>query len=227
MPWSTWRREIEFFIGAPNCRLSSLLCGLAPARSDTPEIIFYSEARSQSFVDSPFPLQLNLRQGIKQESGDGEMTGPRFALASGCSSAAHRSLARQCAGAGLSVAAGEGDRSLRRRRAGRRHRPPDRQHPAGEFRPALRDREPHRRRRRDRHAGGRQVAARRLHAADDVEHPDRERIAGAAAQIRTDARSRADRAGQLFRPRHRGSSLGAGEDAAGIHRARQIAARES
>ena len=30
------------------------------------------------------------------------------------------------------------------------------------------------RRRRHRHAGSRQVAARRLHAADDVEHPDRE-----------------------------------------------------
>ena len=103
-------------------------------------------------------------------------------------------------------------------------RAPDRQHPAGEFRPALRDREPHRRRRRDRHARGRQVAARRLYAVDDVEYPDRERIAGADAQIRIDARSGADRAGQLLRPRHRRASLGAGEDAGGIHRARQIAA---
>ena len=34
------------------------------------------------------------------------------------------------------------------------------------------------------------VGARRLYAVDDVEHPDRERIAGAAAQIRVDARSR-------------------------------------
>src|SRR5688572_20661264 len=42
---------------------------------------FIPRVRSQSFVDSPFLLQLNLRQGIKQASGDGEMTSPRVALA--------------------------------------------------------------------------------------------------------------------------------------------------
>src|SRR3954463_5618183 len=44
-----------------------------------PRLSFIPRVRSQSFVDSPFPLQLNLRQGIKQASGDGEMTGPRSA----------------------------------------------------------------------------------------------------------------------------------------------------
>ena len=38
----------------------------------------------------------------------------------------------------------------------------------------------------------------RLHPAHDVKYPDRERIAGAAAQIRIDARSRADSASQLL-----------------------------
>src|SRR4029079_10161286 len=80
VPASTWRREIEFFIVSPNCRFEpssgSLLLG-----SLHPTLSFIPRARSQSFVDSPFPLQLNLRQEIKQESGDGEMTGPRIVMA--------------------------------------------------------------------------------------------------------------------------------------------------
>src|SRR3954451_15217795 len=79
VPWSIWRREIEFFIGAPNCRLSSLLCGLAPAPSDTPEVIFYSEGAQPVFRRQPVPIPVNLAEKIKQASGDGEMTGPRSA----------------------------------------------------------------------------------------------------------------------------------------------------
>jgi hypothetical protein len=60
VPASTWRREMEFFIGAPNCRLSSLLCELAPARSDTPEVIFYSEGAQPVYRRQPVPLAAKL-----------------------------------------------------------------------------------------------------------------------------------------------------------------------
>src|SRR6476469_3297232 len=176
VPWSTWRREIEFFIGAPNCRLPSLLCGLAPTRSDTPEIIFYSEGAQPVFRRQPVPIAAKLAASNKTRvrgwRNDGPKVCTRNCAGSGCSSV--NGIAHRRAGAGLSLTAGKGDCSLWRRRTCRRDRSPDREHPAGKFRPTLRDREPHRRRRRDRNAGSRQVAARRLYAADDVEHPDGE-----------------------------------------------------
>src|SRR5215211_3996149 len=65
VPLSTSRREIGLFIGAPNCRFPSLLCGLLLGQIH-PRLSFIPGGRSQSFVDSSFPLQLNLRQGIKR-----------------------------------------------------------------------------------------------------------------------------------------------------------------
>ena len=53
----------------------------------------------------------------------------------------------------------------------------------------------------DRHRRGGQVAARRLHAADDVEHPHRQRDAQHHQVVRPDARLRSGGARQLFRPR--------------------------
>src|SRR5437868_12179699 len=51
-----------------------------------------------------------------------------------------------------------------------------------------------------------------------------ESLVRTATQIRLDARSRADCAGQLLRSCHRGAPAGRCENAAGIHRASQIAA---
>src|SRR4051812_14176323 len=176
VPWSTWRREIWFFIRAPNYPLSSLLGGLAPARSDTPEIIFYSENTQPVFRRQPVHIAAKLaarnKTRVRGRRNDGRKVCTEDLTGAGCS-AVHNVTSR-CTGAGLSLPAGEGDRSLWRRRSGRRHRPPDREHSTGEFRPAVRNREPHRCRRRDRNSGSREVDARRLHAVDDVEYSDRE-----------------------------------------------------
>ena len=64
----------------------------------------------------------------------------------------------------------------------------------------------------------------RLHAAVDVEHAHRQRIADAEQAVRADERFRRGRADQLFRPDDGGASIGAGEDAEGIHRAREVEA---
>src|SRR3954451_10156993 len=158
MPWSIWRREIEFFIGAPNCRLSSLVCGLAPARSDTPEVIFYSEGAQPVFRRQPVPIAAKLaarnETSVRGWRNDGPKVCAGDCTGSGCSSV--RGIAHWCASAGLPVAAGEGDCSLWRGRTCRRHRPPDREHPPGKLWPTLFHREPYRRRRRNRHARGRQ-----------------------------------------------------------------------
>src|SRR3954471_4058060 len=107
VPWSIWRREIEFFIGAPNCRLSSLLCGLAPARSDTPEVIFYSEGAQPVFRRQPVPIAAKLAARNKTSVRGWRNDGPKDCAGSGGSSA--RNIAPDRAGPGLSVAAGEGD----------------------------------------------------------------------------------------------------------------------
>ena len=60
----------------------------------------------------------------------------------------------------------------------------------GDARPAVRDREPARRRRRHRHRRGGQGRARRLHAADDVQHADDQRVADAEQAVPADARLR-------------------------------------
>ena len=64
-----------------------------------------------------------------------------------------------------------------------------------------------------------QVAARRLHAADDVEHAHHQRDAAPQQAVPADARLRAGGAGQLLRPHHGGAPLGAGQGPEGVHRA--------
>src|SRR5438034_62717 len=59
-PWSTLRLDIKLFIGAPDCRLSSLLFGLASARFDTPEVIFYSKGAQPVFRRQPVPIAAKL-----------------------------------------------------------------------------------------------------------------------------------------------------------------------
>ena len=61
--------------------------------------------------------------------------------------------------------------------------------------------------------------ARRLHAADDVEHPHHQRDAAPQQAVPADARLRAGGAGQLLRPDHGGAPLGAGQGPEGVHRA--------
>ena len=73
------------------------------------------------------------------------------------------------------------------------------------------DREPAGRRLGHRHRRGRQVGARRLHAADDVQHPHHQRDAAAQQALPADARLRAGGAGQLLRPHHGRAPLGAGQ----------------
>ena len=113
-------------------------------------------------------------------------------------------------------------------RRGRRHRQSRAHHrAAGQqgARPADRDREPAGRRQRDRHGRGREVGARRLHAGDD-RHLDRREPEPQAAALR---HAEGLRAGEPARDRAGdpdGASEGAGEDAAGVRRAREGAARQ-
>ena len=184
-PASTHAGALEHGRDAKSCDFSLVHSSAVRGELGTPQVIFYSDA-----VDRVYRRQrdcIAARLGTDNRTrliqGDAEMK----CRAKVCTLRWRRhcwrlpTLLRPMPRGGLSGAAGQDHRSLRRRRAGRRHRAPDRQHLAGKLRPALRGREPHRRRRRDRHAGSRQVAAGRLHAADDVEHPDRERIAGAGS----------------------------------------------
>ena len=75
---------------------------------------------------------------------------------------------RDAGGGRLSGPSGEGDRTVRSRRAGRRHGAAHLQQGRRASRPVVSDRQPWRRRRQHRHRGRRGLAARRLHA--DVDH---------------------------------------------------------
>ena len=118
----------------------------------------------------------------------------------------------------LSRSGRQDHRAVRRRRAGRRlcalHRPA----PAGNPQAVVRSREPAWRRLGDRHQRGGQVAARRLHAADDVQHPHRQRDAQHHQVVRPDARLRAGGARQLLRPRYGRASDRRGQGPEGVHR---------
>ena len=85
------------------------------------------------------------------------------------------------------------------------------QHSAGVAQAAVRGRGPTRRRLHHGHRRGRQGRARRLHAADDVQHPHRQRDAAAQPPVRADARLRRGGADQLLRPNHGGAPIGACE----------------
>src|SRR3954463_8366545 len=158
-PFSTSRREIpKRFILVPRS---------SEAKLRTPECILYSEAGPLVYRRQRIGLAARL---IARNDDWGETNDwPEVCAGAGCGPDR-----RACIGAGLSLPAGKNHRAVRRGRARRRHRPADRQHAAGELWPALRGGEPHRRRGRDRYGGSGEVAAGRLHAADDVEHPDRQ-----------------------------------------------------
>ena len=125
----------------------------------------------------------------------------------------------------LSDALDPAGRAVRRRR---RHRQPRAHHrAAGQqgARPADGDREPAGRRQHHRDGRGREGRARRLHAGDD-RHLDRGESEPEGAALR---HHEGLRAGQPARDRAGdpgGASESAGEDAAGIRRAREGAARQ-
>src|SRR5215204_233454 len=60
VPLSTLRRDIGLVIGASNFRLPSLLCGPAPVRSHTPEVIFYSLRAQPVFRRQLVPIAATL-----------------------------------------------------------------------------------------------------------------------------------------------------------------------
>ncbi|CAA9268287.1 MAG: BUG/TctC family periplasmic protein, partial [uncultured Acetobacteraceae bacterium] len=80
--------------------------------------------------------------------------------------------------------------------------------------------EPARRRRGDRHGGGGQGGARRPHAADDVEHPHRERDPHPQPALCAAARPDAGGGGERRLPRAGGASRPAGRDGARAGRPR-------
>ena len=134
-------------------------------------------------------------------------------------------LARCCPGAGLSVAPGQDRGAVWRRRPRRRLCPRSCPAPVRGAQAAVRGRGPAGRGLAHRHRCGREVAARRLHAARHVEHPHHERVAHPQQAVSIDARLRAGRRHQLFRPRDGGPSLRAREGPQGIHRLCEVEAR--
>ncbi len=100
--------------------------------------------------------------------------------------------------AGLSDEADPDHRALRCRRTGRRLCPLPRRAPPGSAGAARRRRGPPGRRLDHRHRRRREERARRLHAADDVEHAHGQRNADSEQALSADARLRARRAGQLI-----------------------------
>ena len=103
---------------------------------------------------------------------------------------------RRRTGAGLSDAARAHRRAVRAGRLGRRLRSLPCAAPAGCARPELRHRQPSRRRFDHRHRRRCEERARRPHAADDVEHAHRQRVADPEQAVPVDARLRAGRAAQ-------------------------------
>ena len=136
-----------------------------------------------------------------------------------------RRALRACRGAGLPDADGEDRRAVRRRRPGRHLRPLPRPAAAGNPQAGIRDREPSGSRGDHRHRRGREVASRRLHAADDVEHPYHQRDAAPQQAVPADARFRGGGARQLLRPHHGRAPLGSGQGPEGVHRAAEGQAR--
>ena len=57
--------------------MSSLLCGLAPARSDTPEVIFYSEGAQPVFRRQPVPIAAKLAARNKTRVRGWRNDGPK------------------------------------------------------------------------------------------------------------------------------------------------------
>ena len=129
--------------------------------------------------------------------------------------------------AGLSDEADQDHRAVRGRRTGRRLRALPRRAPAGSAGAARRRRGPPGRRLDHRHRRRREERARRLHAADDVEHAHGQRNADPEQALSADARLRAGRAGQLFGPRAGRASLGRREQPRRPHQARQGESRQA
>ena len=118
-------------------------------------------------------------------------------------------------------------RALAARRRHRHHRARD----GGAFlqgvQAAVLRREPPRRRQHDRHRERRPRGARRLHLPDDGEHAVAQLRALQEGVLRPDQGFRADHARRDRAERADRQSVGAGEDADRVHRARQEAARQA
>ena len=112
-------------------------------------------------------------------------------------------------------------RAVRPGRSGRRLCPPDRPGADRGAGPPVRDRQPAGCRRGGRHRHRRQGRTRRLHAADDVQHPHHQRDAAGQPALCADARPRGGGAGQFVGSGDRGEPRTQGPDAAGLHRAGQ------
>ena len=104
------------------------------------------------------------------------------------------------------------------RRRERHYGAPDRPMAVGAARPAIRHREPAGRRRQYRHRGGRECAARWLHAAPgryrrtrSTRHSTTSSISISSATSRRSPASSAN-------PRHGGASVGSGQDGSRVHR---------
>ena len=115
-------------------------------------------------------------------------------------------------GAGLSEPAGALDSRLRAGRPDRHRGARGRPASVGEARPAVRDREPSRRRRQSRDPGGGERGARRLHHPRHRARQRHQRDALQAAAVQFHPRHRAGRRAGADAERAGGSSLGAGED---------------
>ncbi len=135
-------------------------------------------------------------------------------------------LLRHCRPAGpgpaaLSCETGEDHRALRGGRARGHLRARHRREALGRARPVVRHRGQAGRRLDRRHRRRGKERARRLYAADDVEHAHGERIADPRAAVRADARLHPGRSRELFRPRPRGASFRQRAHAQGLYRSRE------
>ena len=109
--------------------------------------------------------------------------------------------------------AGQGDRAVRRRRAGRRGGADGRAEAVGEARPAVRDREPGRRRRQHRHGQRRARRARRLHDPVRVVELRGQSVALRQDPLRSVQGSHPDHGGRRHRKHVDRAPFGAGQTA--------------
>src|ERR1700712_1021765 len=125
-----------------------LILPFAASTSITPEIILYSCGAKRVFRRQAFAIAARLDgqfgptfgpKRIRENSGDGNDR------AEVCACASRNSSCDAMFSAGLSDAGGQDHRSLRRGRSRGCDRAPARQRSAGEIRPSVRDRKPHRR----------------------------------------------------------------------------------
>ena len=130
-------------------------------------------------------------------------------------------------GENLSDAAGSLDRAISAGRANRHPGTPDRSMAVGTARPALRHRQPARRRNKYRHRGGRARARGRPYAPPDRAKQRDQRDALRQAQFQFCARHRAGRNHHPPVPSHGGESIVSGQDGSRVHRLCQGQSRQA